>query len=186
MVASGLVLLALGLASHAVISADDAFTLSPQDSAFCPVELAALHESAEEGMSAELTPISKVIQIYGIAPGYELVPVGVMLNFEDSSSWFGKQQPFETILKWGMGGFRKEADGSTKLTGLIVPIGGTIANFELMEGKMTPLNTPWAGALETGSLVIKPVDINNPNEWVYVYSSYAPEDWNCDAGIIFP
>jgi hypothetical protein len=109
-----------------------------------------------------------------------------MLNFENSSTWFGKQQPFKSILKWGFGGFRTEPDGSTKLTGLIVPVGGTIADFKLMEGKMTPLKKPWTNALETGSLVIKPVDITNTKEWVYVYSAYSPEDWNCTQGIIIP
>lgn len=188
-VSAALLVLLIGLGVHASLSvAGSSETLS---SGFvkgisCQAELDALHASAESGTGSELSPISKVIQVYGILPGYELVPVGVILNFEDSSTWYGKQQPFETILKWGMGGFRTETDGSTKLTGLIVPIGGTIANFELMEGKMTPLKTPWEGALETGALVINPVDITNPKQWVYAYSSYSPENWNCEQGSVFP
>lgn len=185
------VALSAGLFVHASVSAQEPSVLlqpNPQDGVSCEAVLEDLHASAEVGMGSEMGPLTKVIQVFGIAPGMELVPVGVMLNFEDSSTWYGKQQPFSSTvpLKWGIGGFRSELDGSTKLTGLIVPIGGTIANFEMVEGKMTPLKTPWEGALETGALVIKPVDITNPKEWVYVYSSYTPENWNCEQGSVFP
>jgi hypothetical protein len=185
-IAIGMVLLTVGLGVHAFVLGMDAGAVlpqSPSDGLSCQAELDALYAYAAEGMGFEPSPITTIHQVFGIAPGMYLVPSGVILNFEDSSTWFGRQQPFDSLLKWGHGGFRHESDGTTKLTGLIYPIDGN--QYQLMEGTMTPLNTPWDGALETGALVIQPADPNNPKEWVYVYSSYAPADWNCEQGTIW-
>lgn len=152
----------------------------------CDSALADLYDYASTGLGYEPTPISKIIQVYGIAPGYELVPKGVILNFEESNVWFGQQQPFAPLLKWGFGGFRHETNGNTKLTGLIVPIGGTIANFQVMEGTMIPKAVPFEGAEETGALVITPGDPDNNHVWTYVYSTFTPENWDCSENSIFP
>jgi hypothetical protein len=151
----------------------------------CQSALDDLYTFASTGLGYLPNPISKIIQVYGIAPDNVLVPSGVIMNFEDSPIWYGKQQPFDLDLKWGLGGYCGGESGAM-LTGVLIPAGGTMADFKIMEGKMTPKLVPWEGAEETGALVIKPADPDNNKTWTYVYSTYLPENWDCNAGSVFP
>ncbi|MEK6970804.1 MAG: hypothetical protein AABW68_03880 [archaeon] len=184
----GILLCSLALPAMGIAAGGSPKMEVPEQAAsvFCPVELGALHADASAAVGFDAPPISKVIQVYGILPGKELGPIGVILNFEGSTMWYAKQQPFSDELKWGFGGWRTKEDGSTHLGGLLVPVGGTIVDFDLMSGEMVPLKVPLDSlAIESGALTILPEDPSDPNVWIYGYSSYAPNDWNCEQGNFF-
>jgi hypothetical protein len=70
-----LLVLSIGLGAHASVSITGASVLpegSVIESHTCQEELDALHAAAESGMGSEMGPLTKVIQVYGILPGYQL------------------------------------------------------------------------------------------------------------------
>ncbi|MBI4043678.1 MAG: hypothetical protein HY393_02645 [Candidatus Diapherotrites archaeon] len=179
-VACLLVLSSTGLAERFFAEAREQNTVAKEQTFFtaCDNVLSGLHADAASALGYEPPPVSKVVQVSWLGPDYVKYPVGAILFFEDSPVWYGKQFPFDQNLKWGFGDIRKEGL-ITKLVGLIIPIGGTIADFQLALGVMTPFNKPMDNAEESGLLVFTPADPASTLSWVYVYDIYSPENWPC-------